>query len=452
MPPARSRGTVEPCSLDGQRGGRRASALVLVWALVTGPSAFAWAWPADGPVLRGFSVGGDAVRRRPASRDRRGARGICSGSRTGRGRGDVRRCRSDERPDGDDRRRRRQGLADPPGHAARAPRRRRLGGRRPRRSRPYGRRRARRSVRPPRRPRRPGRVLRRPAHPPSASARLPPSFDARGAARTTVRAGALTTDVGCARESGGHAPRHSLSRVGRPQPRPSRPQMRRTGSTPSSANDARGRHRDQLGTAVRCGEAAGALEPPRGRYAADEGEGDRATARGRDLRRRSPAVSRPYGAVPSARLDCGRLAGTPTCGVRGSGSTGRRPSEHPGRVEVRGDGTDDDHPGRPSAPVAALVAALAACGLGAWRVARKGLPIIGARDRAGNSEEDPGRGRVAVCQRPPAHRPCRGLRRPVGHLRALSPAPRERRPDGQRHGRTRHAGHGRGGRGRRVAA
>ena len=154
------------------------------------------------------------LRRRPASRDRRGARGICCCSRTGRGRGDVRRCRSDERPDGDDRRRRRQGLADPPGHAAGAPRGCRLGGRRSRRSRPYGRRRARRSVRPPRRARRPGRVLRRPAHPPSASARLPPSFDARGAARTTVRAGALTTDFGCARESGGHAPRHSLSRVG----------------------------------------------------------------------------------------------------------------------------------------------------------------------------------------------------------------------------------------------
>ena len=154
------------------------------------------------------------VRRRSASRDRRGARGICSDSRSGRGGGDVRGRRCHERPDGDDRRRRRQGLADPPGHAAGAPRGCRLGGRRSRRSRPYGRRRARRSVRPPRRARRPGRVLRRPAHPPSASARLPPSFDARGAARTTVRAGALTTDFGCARESGGHAPRHSLSRVG----------------------------------------------------------------------------------------------------------------------------------------------------------------------------------------------------------------------------------------------
>ena len=45
-----------------RRTTRWASGLgvVLVWSLVTGPSAFAWAWPADGAVLRGFSVGGDA--------------------------------------------------------------------------------------------------------------------------------------------------------------------------------------------------------------------------------------------------------------------------------------------------------------------------------------------------------------------------------------------------------
>ncbi len=34
--------------------------VALVWALATGPSSFAWTWPADGPVLRGFSVGADA--------------------------------------------------------------------------------------------------------------------------------------------------------------------------------------------------------------------------------------------------------------------------------------------------------------------------------------------------------------------------------------------------------
>ena len=30
-----------------------------MWALVAGPAAWAWTWPADGPVLRGFSVGSD---------------------------------------------------------------------------------------------------------------------------------------------------------------------------------------------------------------------------------------------------------------------------------------------------------------------------------------------------------------------------------------------------------
>ena len=32
---------------------------MLVWALVAGPAAWAWTWPADGAVLRGFSVGSD---------------------------------------------------------------------------------------------------------------------------------------------------------------------------------------------------------------------------------------------------------------------------------------------------------------------------------------------------------------------------------------------------------
>src|SRR5687767_12816643 len=33
--------------------------VALVWSLVAGSPAWAWAWPADGEVLRGYAVGGD---------------------------------------------------------------------------------------------------------------------------------------------------------------------------------------------------------------------------------------------------------------------------------------------------------------------------------------------------------------------------------------------------------
>ena len=59
--------------------------------------------------------------------------------------------------------------------------------------------------------------------------------------------------------------------------------------------------------------------------------------------------------------------------------------------------------------------------------------------------QDPRRRGMAVRERPPAHRSCGGLRRPVGYLRALPPASRQRRAHGQRDGRARHADHGHGG-------
>jgi hypothetical protein len=67
-------------------------------------------------------------------------------------------------------------------------------------------------------------------------------------------------------------------------------------------------------------------------------------------------------------------------------------------------------------------------------------------------EDDLHRARVAVCERPSPHRPCRRVRRPGGHPRALSPAQGRPRADGQRHGRARYAGHGRRGRRGGVAA
>ena len=85
-----------------------------------------------------------------------------------------------------------------------------------------------------------------------------------------------------------------------------------------------------------------------------------------------------------------------------------------------------------------------------WRPAERLVSWI-ADDRAPPAE-DPRRGRVAVCERPAPHRSRGGLRRPVRHLRPLPPAARQRRADGERHGRARHAGHGGRRRGGRLAA
>ncbi len=59
-----------------------------------------------------------------------------------------------------------------------------------------------------------------------------------------------------------------------------------------------------------------------------------------------------------------------------------------------------------------------------------------------DTEEDPGRSGVAVCGGSPSPRSRGGVRRPVGRVRALSPAEGERRPHGEWHGRARHAGDG----------
>jgi hypothetical protein len=72
--------------------------------------------------------------------------------------------------------------------------------------------------------------------------------------------------------------------------------------------------------------------------------------------------------------------------------------------------------------------------------------------RDGRAEEDPGRSRLAVRERPEAHRARGGVRRPVRHLRAVPPVEGERRPDGERDRRAWDAGDGRGGRERALAA
>jgi len=86
--------------------------------------------------------------------------------------------------------------------------------------------------------------------------------------------------------------------------------------------------------------------------------------------------------------------------------------------------------------LAALLAAVAAAGaLGAVR-----MMVRCATDA---EEEGAGRAGLAVCGGPPSPRPRGGVRRPVGRVRPLSPAARQRRPHGERDGRARHAGDGR---------
>jgi hypothetical protein len=100
--------------------------------------------------------------------------------------------------------------------------------------------------------------------------------------------------------------------------------------------------------------------------------------------------------------------------------------------------------------VVTLLAVLAAAVLGVARAVAGALEP--ARIMGADAREDPGCGRVAVCERPAAHRSRGGLRGPVRHLRSLPPAPRQRRADGERHRRARDAGDGGRRRGRRLAA
>jgi hypothetical protein len=75
-------------------------------------------------------------------------------------------------------------------------------------------------------------------------------------------------------------------------------------------------------------------------------------------------------------------------------------------------------------------------------------PVVAANAIA----QDPRGPRLAVCvgEAPPG--PRRRVRGPRGHLRALPPLEGRRRPDGERHGRARHAGDGHGGSRGRLAA
>jgi hypothetical protein len=92
----------------------------------------------------------------------------------------------------------------------------------------------------------------------------------------------------------------------------------------------------------------------------------------------------------------------------------------------------------------------------ACAAAVKGVRMISSSSQTSEGAhvvtEDPRRGRMAVRERTETPGPCRRPGRAVGHLRALPPPQRQRRPHGERNGRARHAGDGVGGPGRRIAS
>ena len=100
--------------------------------------------------------------------------------------------------------------------------------------------------------------------------------------------------------------------------------------------------------------------------------------------------------------------------------------------------------------MAGAVAIVVAMGIAVGPRGRRNAARMMASD--GDPSKDPGGGGLAVRERPTSHRARGGLRRPVRHLRALSPAARERCLDGERNGRTRDADHGRGGSRRTLSA
>jgi hypothetical protein len=117
-------------------------------------------------------------------------------------------------------------------------------------------------------------------------------------------------------------------------------------------------------------------------------------------------------------------------------------------------------PGRrhPRLP-AIFYAVLAACGAcaaaaAAWaaRMITAPPPSLERVSSDAIAAEDPGCSGLAVCERPEAPGARSWAWRPVGHLRPLPPAPRQRRPHGQRDGRARDARDGLGRSRRRVAA
>ena len=177
---------------------------------------------------------------------------------------------------------------------------------------------------------------------------------------------------------------------------------------------------------------------------------------GPDLVLRPVAISIPVTTVlPLPRLEAGF---NPVVDVRTSAAVAPRPHVHvpplvrPRRPELPVAVANDARVAKHTQPHAPLLE----FGLVAAAVALVGaLMIVRWFEGAGSDElaaEDPRRGRVAVRERSEASGPRRRPGRSVRHLRPLPPLERQRRPEGERDGRARHAGDGVRRPGGRVAA
>jgi hypothetical protein len=173
---------------------------------------------------------------------------------------------------------------------------------------------------------------------------------------------------------------------------------------------------------------------------------------------RAPAARDPLGARPRTVAPIARSRRVPVHGERGRLShrvshrlrrvaTASRPAGAP-RLQGRLASSEPpiaSHHRVPRVLVAFLalaVAVAAGLGLAAARMIMSPSPASEGASTEPGPAEDPRRSRLAVRQRAAAPRPRRGSRGPVRHLRALPPAEGQRRGDGERDGRARHAGDG----------
>jgi hypothetical protein len=167
---------------------------------------------------------------------------------------------------------------------------------------------------------------------------------------------------------------------------------------------------------------------------------------------RDPLRARPRTVAPIARSrrlpahgEHGRLSHPVSHRVRRV-ATASRPAGAPrpeGRLASSEPPTvSHDRVPRVLVALALAVAAAAGLGLAAARMIMSPSPASEGASTEPVPAEDPRRSRLAVRQRAAAPRPRRGSRGPVRHLRALPPAEGQRRGDGERDGRARHAGDG----------
>jgi hypothetical protein len=245
-----------------------------------------------------------------------------------------------------------------------------------------------------------------------------------------------------------------------PQPAPAQPRVEQPAPPPAATPPEPTWSEEPAGAAPEPVEESGELEvvaSPRP-LVASGGLMVRA-ARGRALPRAEGATGRaPKRSLPTSAREERRIADanpSPRAATESSSDPAAR--SHglaltlPDRKPVATSGSDAAalRPRRWTAALALLI--LIAGALGRIAVLRK-QPRIMASDELPDAAEDPGCSGMAVCIGPTPHRPRGRVRRAVGCVRAVPPTPRQRRADGQRHRRARHAGDGRGRSGGRVSA